>query len=258
MIKINNTLSISDKEVHYKMIKSSGPGGQNVNKNSTAVTLEIDINNSRSIPIDVKNKLLNTPHSYLTKNQVAQIESVLNDSDSPEIINHYENRVANLIGSGYAISFAAGRMAFFSLLKAFNVGVGDEVILPGFTCSVMPNAVLRTGAAPVFTDICRATFGSEAKAIRNRITSRTKVIVAQHSFGIPCQVDEIAELAKKHSILLIEDCALTIDSALDGVKVGNWGDAAIFSTDLSKKFKNVSGIFFYFSHFENFSFIASC
>tara|TARA_B110000263_G_scaffold118148_1_gene102990 strand:- start:14252 stop:14677 length:426 start_codon:yes stop_codon:yes gene_type:complete len=75
MIKINNTLSISDKEVHYKMIKSSGPGGQNVNKNSTAVTLEIDINNSRSIPIDVKNKLLNTPHSYLTKKGIIIIKA---------------------------------------------------------------------------------------------------------------------------------------------------------------------------------------
>ena len=75
MIKINNTLSISDKEVHCKMIKSSGPGGQNVNKNSTAVTLEIDINNSRSIPIDVKNKLLNTPHSYLTKKGIIIIKA---------------------------------------------------------------------------------------------------------------------------------------------------------------------------------------
>ena len=67
MIKINNTLSINDKEVNYRMIKSSGPGGQNINKNSTAVILEIDIHSSKSIPINVKKLLLNSPHSFLTK-----------------------------------------------------------------------------------------------------------------------------------------------------------------------------------------------
>tara|TARA_B100000446_G_C10418771_1_gene293811 strand:- start:210 stop:635 length:426 start_codon:yes stop_codon:yes gene_type:complete len=67
MIKINNILSINDKEVNYRMIKSSGPGGQNINKNSTAVILEIDIHSSKSIPINVKKLLLNSPHSFLTK-----------------------------------------------------------------------------------------------------------------------------------------------------------------------------------------------
>ncbi|MCK4823809.1 DegT/DnrJ/EryC1/StrS family aminotransferase, partial [bacterium] len=59
----------------------------------------------------------------------------------------------SLFGSGFGISFATGRMAFSSLLKALNIGTGDEVVLPGFTCSVMPNAVWRTGATPVFADI---------------------------------------------------------------------------------------------------------
>ena len=67
MIKINNNLSISSKEINFKMTKSSGPGGQNINKNSTAVTLEFDILNSISLPKKIKQILFNTSHLYLTK-----------------------------------------------------------------------------------------------------------------------------------------------------------------------------------------------
>ena len=67
MIKINDNLSISSKEINFKMTKSSGPGGQNINKNSTAVTLEFDILNSISLPNKIKQILFNTSHSYLSK-----------------------------------------------------------------------------------------------------------------------------------------------------------------------------------------------
>ena len=67
MIKINDNLSISSKEINFKMTKSSGPGGQNINKNSTAVTLEFDILNSISLPNKIKQIHFNTSHSYLTK-----------------------------------------------------------------------------------------------------------------------------------------------------------------------------------------------
>ena len=67
MIKINDNLSISSKEINFKMTKSSGPGGQNINKNSTAVTLEFDILNSISLPKKIKQILFDTSHSYLTK-----------------------------------------------------------------------------------------------------------------------------------------------------------------------------------------------
>ena len=67
MIKINDNLSISSKEINFKKTKSSGPGGQNINKNSTAVTLEFDILNSISLPKEIKQILFNTSHSYLTK-----------------------------------------------------------------------------------------------------------------------------------------------------------------------------------------------
>jgi dTDP-4-amino-4,6-dideoxygalactose transaminase len=185
-------------------------------------------------------------HEYLSDDHVSLIKRVLDAQDSSKIIiEEYEHRFSKLIGMGQGISYAAGRMAFYSLLKALNIGVGDEVILPGFTCSVMPNAVWRVGATPVFADIDIDTFGSDAGEIEKRITSRTKLIVAQHSFGIPCNVPDIVTIGKKYGIFVMEDSAIALDSAIDGIKVGNWADAAIFSTDHSKPLNTLIGGFLY-------------
>lgn len=184
-------------------------------------------------------------HSHLTEQQLFELKQILNRSDTDGIVRTYERRMTDLIGQGYGMSFAACRMAFFTLLKVMNVGPGDEVILPGFTCSVMPNAVWRAGATPVFSDIDIQTFGSSAEGIEKKVTSRTKVVVAQHSFGIPCNIGEIAELCKKKEIFLLEDCAITLDSSVNGISVGNWGDAAVFSTDHSKPLNTIIGGFLY-------------
>src|SRR3990170_5318030 len=184
-------------------------------------------------------------HSHLTNEQIFKIRQVLNSYNTEETVNDYEQRFAELIGTGYGISFAAGRMAFYMLMKALEIGKDDEVILLGFTCSVIPNAVLRIGASPVFADIDCETFGSDANSIEGRITSKTKLIVAQHSFGIPCKIKKIVEIAKKYNIFLVEDCAIAFDSAVNGIKVGNWGDAAIFSTDHTKPLNTLIGGFLY-------------
>jgi perosamine synthetase len=184
-------------------------------------------------------------HSYLTEEQVGQIRKVLDSGEAEDVVREYEHRFAALIGPGNGLSFAVGRMAFFVLLKAWGVGSGDEVILPGFTCSVMPNAVWRLGAKPVFADIDPETLGSSASGIVSKITARTKAVVAQHSFGIPCHMPEIVEICRKQDIPVIEDCAITLDSASDGVKAGNWGDGAIFSTDHSKPLNTLVGGFLY-------------
>lgn len=98
----------------------------------------------------------------------------------------------------------------------------------------MPNAVWRTGATPVFSDIDSSTFGSSAEEIKKVITPKTKMIVAQHSFGIPCDIEPIVELAKSKGIFLLEDCAISMGSKINGIQIGNFGDAALFSIDHSK------------------------
>ncbi|MCF7822826.1 MAG: DegT/DnrJ/EryC1/StrS family aminotransferase [Candidatus Marinimicrobia bacterium] len=184
-------------------------------------------------------------HSYINQDQVKLLsELALAEYDS-SIISRYEATFAATIASkpepSFCVSYAAGRMAFYALLRYLKIGEGDEVILQGHTCSVMPNAIIRTGATPIFADIDANTFGSSAVEIEKVITSRTKVIVAQHSFGIPCDILPIVKLAKRYGIFLLEDCAITVGSKVNGVQVGNFGDAAIFSTDHSKPLNTIIG-----------------
>jgi dTDP-4-amino-4,6-dideoxygalactose transaminase len=118
---------------------------------------------------------------------------------------------------------------------------GDEIILTGFTCAVMVNAVHRVGATPVYADISKDTFGTSAQSVEKNISSRTKIIVAQHSFGIPCEIEEICEISKKYNIFLLEDCALAIDSSVNGKKVGLFGNASLFSFDHTKPINAMMG-----------------
>ena len=179
-------------------------------------------------------------HNYLDQHSLGQIKELIGKTDSP-IRDDFENNFASYVGKGRAVSFAAARMGFYSLMKVLNIGKGDEVIIQGHTCSVMPNAIFRIGAKPVYADIDHNTFGSSASKIKNLISSKTKMIIAQHSFGIPCNIEPIVKLAKAKEIFLLEDCAITFDSKINNVEVGNFGDASLFSFDHSKPINTLIG-----------------
>ena len=186
----------------------------------------------------------NSCHDKLYLSQLRDAKKLVQKHDI-QVINDYEARFIETIGKGYGISIASGRMAFYLLLKHLSIAKGDEVIVVGFTCSVMINAILRVGATPIYSDVSPLTFGSDPKAIEGKISVNTKMIVAQHSFGIPCDIEEIVRLGKQHNLFVLEDCALAIGSTIGGVAVGNFGDAAIFSTDHSKPLNTLIGGFFY-------------
>lgn len=179
-------------------------------------------------------------HTELDSRVASEMKHFVGREDET-VVEEYETQFAKMLGGGSAVAFAAGRMAFYEILKAAGVGAGDEVLLTGFTCSVMANAVWRTGATLIFADISPSTLGTCPRSVASKLSPRTRVIVAQHSFGIPCEIDAISVLAKQRGIMLLEDCALTVSSSLDGKAVGTWGDAAIFSTDHSKPLNTLTG-----------------
>jgi perosamine synthetase len=179
-------------------------------------------------------------HSHINNKQLDTIKELIGESDS-EIIEDFEKKYAKIVGNGECISYASGRMGFYDLMKRLGIGVGDEVILLGFTCSVMANAIIRVGATPVYSDIDPNTFGSSCISIESCITNSTKMIVAQHSFGIPCEIEKIQLLAQSKQLFLLEDCALTLGSSVNGIIVGNFGDAALFSTDHTKPLNTLTG-----------------
>ena len=179
-------------------------------------------------------------HAYLTQSDLVRIQNLIGKSDQAEVAE-FESRFAAIVGDGRAVSYAAGRMGFYSLMKTLGIGGGDEVVLLGSTCSVMVNAVLRARAMPVFSDTDPDTFGSSAEAIQKCITPRTRMIVVQHSFGIPCDIRPIVKLSRVHEIFLLEDCAISLGSSFDGIQVGNFGDAALFSSDHLKPINTLTG-----------------
>lgn len=156
-------------------------------------------------------------------------------------IEEYERDFSTIVATDYAFAYAAGRMALFAILKAMDIGPGDEVIIPAFTCVVVANAIIYRGAKPIYVDIEDNFFNIDVSKVEEKISDRTKAIYAQHTFGIPCDVIELKEIAKKNNLYVIEDCALALGAKLNNQPVGSFGDAAIFSTDHSKTINTLCG-----------------
>jgi dTDP-4-amino-4,6-dideoxygalactose transaminase len=142
--------------------------------------------------------------------------------------------IKRCFGVKYATFFFKGRIALYAILKAMEIKLDDEIILPGFSCVVVPNAVNYLGAKPVYVDINQKTYNIDASKIEEKITKKTKAIIAQHTFGIPAEMDKILEIAKKYNLFVIEDSCHAIGSKYKGKEVGTFGDAAFFSSQWSK------------------------
>ena len=125
-------------------------------------------------------------------------------------------------------------MALFAILEALGIGPGDEVIIPGFTCVVVPNAILYRGARPRYVDIDLRTFNIDPGRIEAAINPRTKALYAQHTFGLVCDIARIREIGRKHGLPVIEDAAHALGASFEGNPVGSLTEAAFFSTDSTK------------------------
>ncbi len=140
----------------------------------------------------------------------------------------------------YASSFNSGRSALYAVLKNLGIGAGDEVLLQAFTCVAVPNSVLWTGARPVYVDIDDSLNFDPIDAAR-KISPKTKVLIVQHTFGNPADMDAVMSFAKKHNLLVIEDCAHALGARFKEKKLGLFGDAAIFSFGRDKVVSSVFG-----------------
>lgn len=147
----------------------------------------------------------------------------------------YHDEIKKVIPCKFVLSYGAGRMALYELLRAMGVGKGDEVILQGYTCVAVPKAIMYLGAVPIYADISLGDYNIEFNSVKEKITDRTKVIIAQHTYGIPCHcIWDLKELCQGKNIYLIEDCAHLFGAKYEGKILGTIGDAAFFSTDHTK------------------------
>ncbi len=148
----------------------------------------------------------------------------------------FEESFAQWLGVKRAFAFWKGRVAMYAILRALGVGEDDEVILPGYTCVMDVNPIKYLGATPVYVDIEPITYNMDVGLLEEKITPKTKVIVAQHTYGYPCEMDAIMDIAGKHGIPVVEDCCLALGSKYKGKLCGTFGVAAYWSFQWNKPF----------------------
>lgn len=136
-----------------------------------------------------------------------------------------------------------GRVALYAILKAMGVGQGDEVIIPAFTCVVVPNAIKYLGAKPVYVDILPDTYNIDFQQIEPKITAHTKVLICQNTFGLSSDIEKLLEIAQKHHLLTIEDCTHGFGGCYEDRPNGSHCDAAFYSTQWNKPFSTGVGGF---------------
>jgi UDP-2-acetamido-2-deoxy-ribo-hexuluronate aminotransferase len=149
-------------------------------------------------------------------------------------VSEFEKKVANYHGVREAIGVASGTDALHLSIDALGIGEGDEVITTPFTFFATVEAILYTGAVPVFVDIEPDTLNIDASQIEANVTKKTKAILPVHLFGHPSDMKKILNIAKKHRLKVIEDCAQSFGAEVNGKKVGSIGDAGCFSFYPSK------------------------
>jgi len=144
-------------------------------------------------------------------------------------ITKFEDEFGKYLKNSNVISCANGTDAIEIALQALGIGNGDEVIVPAITWISTAEAIINVGATPIFIDINNDTLNINVKLIEQKITLKTKAIIAVHLYGCPSDVNFINKICTKHQLLFIEDCAQAHGAMVGNKKVGTFGDAATFS-----------------------------
>ncbi len=195
---------------------------------------------------DMNKTLLNTPpipmldlkaqHEPIKEEIKTALKNIL---DSGRFIlgnnvSSFEQEVAAYSNAKGGVGLGSGTDALYLALRALDIKQGDEVITTPFTFIATAEAITYVGATPVFADIDRETLNIIPSRIEEKITQRTKAIIVVHLFGLPADMDEIMDIAVKHNLKVIEDCAQAFGAKYRGIPVGSIGDAGCFSFYPSK------------------------
>lgn len=144
-------------------------------------------------------------------------------------VEAFEREFAAWHGVSHCVGVGSGTDALVLTMKAFGIGAGDEVITVSHTALATVSSVILTGARPTLVDVCERASTLDPQKIEAAITDKTKAIIPVHLYGFPCDMDAIMAVAKKHSLIVIEDCAQAHGASHRGRKVGTIGDAGCFS-----------------------------
>ncbi len=181
-------------------------------------------------------KLLLRPWIWESKNPYTQNRTIVQNW-----VYLLEQKFKEYLGTKHAFTFNSGRTAFLAILKCLNFEPGSEVLIQGFTCNAVVNPILATRLKPIFVDIDEKTLNMDANDLEKKISDKSRVVVVQHTFGLPANINKILEICQQHNLILIEDCAHALGAKYNGRPAGTFGKAAFFSFGRDKVISSVAG-----------------
>ena len=154
-------------------------------------------------------------------------------TDPQREVAAFEEEFGSFLGVRHVLAVSSGTAALHTALAALRVGPGQEVIVPAYMWVTVVAAVVNLGAIPVLADIDE-TYCLDPADVARKITPRTSVIIVVHMSGASADITKLASVARKHGVLLLEDCAQALGGSVNGTKLGSFGDIATFSFQVNK------------------------
>lgn len=174
---------------------------------------------------------LHAQHKLIEKKVTLAFSTLYNEGRFVlgEKLRFFEEAFARYMGGQFCVGVGNGLDAIFIALKALHIGPGDEVIVPSHTYIATWLAVSRTGAIPVPVEVDSQSWLIDPEKIEDKITPKTRAIIAVHLYGLVCDMPRITAIAKKYNLKVVEDNAQATGASIDGKKSGTWGHINAFS-----------------------------
>jgi len=173
---------------------------------------------------------------FVGKEEISVVTSILKKgsltssaNQGGKYVQEFEKLASSYVKSKYAIAVNSGTSALQAALYASDIKSGDEVLVPSFTFVATANAVVSTGAKPVFVDILKDNYTIDPDDLERKITKKTKAIIPVHLYGNVAFLDRISEIAKKYNLIVIEDSAQSLGSTFKGKHTGTFFEMGCYS-----------------------------
>jgi len=183
-----------------------------------------------SIPfVDLKAQYLNLKNELdLAMANVIEKTAFIGGKNNP-FVTTLERNFASFLGIDHVVGCANGTDAIEMALKAMGIGPGDEVIVPAISWISTSESVSSVGAVPVFAELDERYYTMDPKAVESKITAKTKAIIPVHLYGCAADMGSLMDIAERHQLLVLEDCAQAHGATFNGKMVGTFGNASTFS-----------------------------